>query len=54
MRPVDPSRVTVRPTRADLDGPAVPIRVEPLRLPAVEPEVEPVPAPEPAPAKQPA
>jgi hypothetical protein len=38
-------------TRSDLDGPAVPIRVEPVRLPQVEPapEREPVPAPPPKP-----
>ncbi len=33
-------------TRSDLDGPAVPIRVEPVRLP----QVEPAPAREPDPA----
>jgi hypothetical protein len=40
---------TPRRPWAGLDGPAVPIRVEPVRLPEVEPAVEPAPAVDPAP-----
>jgi hypothetical protein len=36
-------------TRAGLDGPSVPIIVEPLKLPEVQPLPEPAPVPAPVP-----